>query len=111
MFPVFKDEITAGLKHVNKTHPGGGFMLNNVLADIEMRRNDLFAYRHFEGCPSNTNLIELYNSHLNGRLKTSPSSYQKDQAVIVIRWLCCHRVHLKDFKTVLPECSYEVPFV
>lgn len=63
-------EITAGLKHVKDTHAGGSFMLNNILADIELRRNDLFNYRHFEGCPNNTNLIELYNSHLNGRLKT-----------------------------------------
>lgn len=63
-------EITAGLKHVKDEHAGQNFLLNNILADIELRRNDLFAYRHFEGCPNNTNLIELYNSHLNGRLKT-----------------------------------------
>ena len=72
---VFKDartdeEITRGLLHVKEHHAGGSFLLNNILADIELRRNDLFAYRHFQGCPDNTNLIELYNSHLNGRLKT-----------------------------------------
>jgi transposase-like protein len=64
------EEITAGLKHVKEHHAGGSFKLNNILADIENRRNDLFAYQHFDGCPNNTNLIELYNSHLNGRLKT-----------------------------------------
>jgi transposase-like protein len=63
-------EITDALQHVKDKHAGGNWLLNNILADIEMRRNDLFAYRHFENCPSNTNLIELYNSHLNGRLKT-----------------------------------------
>lgn len=63
-------EITDGLKHVKDTHAGQNDLLNNILAEIENRRNDLFAYRHFEGCPNNTNLIELYNSHLNGRLKT-----------------------------------------
>ena len=64
------EEITAGLKHVKDNHAGQNWLLNNILADIENRRNDLFAYRHFDGCPNNTNLIELYNSHLNGRLKT-----------------------------------------
>jgi hypothetical protein len=63
-------EITDGLQHVKEKHAGDSWLLNNILADIENRRNDLFAYRHFENCPNNTNLIELYNSHLNGRLKT-----------------------------------------
>ena len=64
------EEITKGLEHVKEKHAGQSWLLNNILADIENRRNDLFTYRHFEGCPNNTNLIELYNSHLNGRLKT-----------------------------------------
>jgi transposase-like protein len=64
------EEITEGLLHVKENHAGQSWLLNNILADIENRRNDLFAYLHFEDCPNNTNLIELYNSHLNGRLKT-----------------------------------------
>jgi transposase-like protein len=64
------EEIATGLKYVKEKHAGNSFFLNNILADIQNRRNDLFAYRHFENCPNNTNLIELYNSHLNGRLKT-----------------------------------------
>jgi ribosome modulation factor len=63
-------EITEGLEYVKTTHAGKSFLLHNILADIENRRNDLFAYLHFKNCPNNTNLIELYNSHLNGRLKT-----------------------------------------
>lgn len=63
-------KITQSLKHVKEKHAGQSYLLNNILADIEMRRNDLFAYRHFDDCPNNINLIELYNSHLNGRLKT-----------------------------------------
>lgn len=41
-----------------------------ILIDIDKRRKELFAYKNIPECPSNTNLIELYNSHLNGRLKT-----------------------------------------
>ena len=41
-----------------------------ILMDIHRRRKELFAYTRVPHCPRNTNLIELYNSHLNGRLKT-----------------------------------------
>jgi len=37
---------------------------------IKARYDDLFNYLKVKDCPNNTNLIELYNSHLNGRLKT-----------------------------------------
>ena len=72
MFTEIKtdEQITEGLKYVKDKYAGNNWLLNNILADIELRRNDLFAYRHFDSCPNNTNLIELYNSHLNGRLKT-----------------------------------------
>lgn len=63
-------EITRGLEHVLNTHARGNPLLMAMLGEIHARRNELFAYRHFPGCPNNTNLIELYNSHLNGRLKT-----------------------------------------
>jgi transposase-like protein len=64
------EEIANALQDVKEKHAGQSFLLNNILADIDNRRNELFAYLHYEGCPNNTNLIELYNSHLNGRLKT-----------------------------------------
>ena len=34
------------------------------------RKIELFNYLKIPGAPNNTNLIELYNSHLNGRLRT-----------------------------------------
>jgi transposase-like protein len=64
------EQIAEGLKHVKEKHGGKNHTLLNILNDIVLKRNELFAYRHFEHCPNNTNLIELYNSHLNGRLKT-----------------------------------------
>lgn len=42
----------------------------SILHEIERRRNELFVYAKIPQCPDNSNLIELYNSHLNGRLKT-----------------------------------------
>jgi transposase-like protein len=41
-----------------------------IMADIINRSHELFTYKQFKNCPSTNNLIESYNSHLNGRLKT-----------------------------------------
>jgi len=41
-----------------------------IIMNIHRRRQELFAYAKIPHCPKNTNLVELYNSHLNGRLKT-----------------------------------------
>ncbi len=40
----------------------------HILIDIHTRREYLFAYKNILHCPNTTNLIELYNSHLNARL-------------------------------------------
>lgn len=45
-------------------------LLLNILLDVERRKEELFAFRQVQDCPSSTNMIEAYNSHLNGRLKT-----------------------------------------
>jgi transposase-like protein len=41
-----------------------------VLADLEKRASLLFGYMRFPRTPTTTNLIECFNSHLEGRLKT-----------------------------------------
>ena len=45
-------------------------MLLNILQEVKNRVADLFAFRQTQGCPNSTNLIESYNSHIHGRLKT-----------------------------------------
>jgi len=45
-------------------------LLLNILADVRNRVTSLFAFRQVQDCPNSTNLIESYNSHLHGRLKT-----------------------------------------
>jgi transposase-like protein len=42
----------------------------SVLTDIYKRRDVLFGHEQVKGVPLTTNLIESYNSHLQGRLKT-----------------------------------------
>jgi len=41
-----------------------------VLADIHKRSSMLLGYTNLSGVPTTTNLIESFNSHLEGRLKT-----------------------------------------
>lgn len=63
-------EVMAGLKSVWEEYAKESRMLSNIVYDIRDRREELFAYLNIPNCPNSTNLIELYNSHLNGRLKT-----------------------------------------
>lgn len=42
----------------------------SILADIYKRQTELFGYHNLKGIPITTNLIECFNSHLQGRLKT-----------------------------------------
>lgn len=62
--------VIEGLKYVTIHHVGDNTLLQNIISEIYNRREDLFNYFKVKDCPNNTNLVELYNSHLNGRLKT-----------------------------------------
>lgn len=65
-----EQKIIEGLKHVWNERTESKRMLQNIVSAIKIRQDDLFNYLKIKDCPNNTNLIELYNSHLNGRLKT-----------------------------------------
>lgn len=68
--PKNLQQAIQGLMHVRDEHAKYDPTLINIIMDIHQRQNVLFTYHEVPGCPNNTNLIELYNSHLNGRLKT-----------------------------------------
>lgn len=42
----------------------------SIIVDIYKRRKELFSCIHVPHCPHDTNLIELFNSHLQARLKS-----------------------------------------
>lgn len=65
-----EQKITQGLLHVFRNRTDGKRKLQNIVTTIQVRYDDLFNYLKVKDCPNNTNIIELYNSHLNGRLKT-----------------------------------------
>jgi len=65
-----EQKITDGLRHVMEKHAGHNRTLQNIVFTINLRRIDLFNYLKVPNCPNTTNLIESYNSHLQGRLET-----------------------------------------
>jgi transposase-like protein len=79
-----EQKITNGLRHVMEKHASHNKTLQNILFAINARRIDLFNYLKVPNCPNTTNLIESYNSHLNGRLETIKKFQSFDSAQ---RWL------------------------
>lgn len=97
-----KDEYSyqEAWKYVWKEHTKGKKLLQNILLDIDRRQTELFAYWKIKGCPNNTNLIELYNSHLNGRLKTI-KGFQNIQSAS--RWINAYLIRRRT--KLLTDCE------
>jgi transposase-like protein len=79
-----KYSIEEGWREVWKQYAKNSAVIQDILKDIDRRKTELFNYLKIPNSPNNTNLIELYNSHLNGRLKTIKGFQNTDSAS---RWL------------------------
>lgn len=79
-----QEEVVKGLRHVLDTHVKDSELLRSVVMDINARRQELFCYFNIPNCPKDTNLIELYNSHLQARL-SSIKGFKSFQAAQI--WL------------------------
>lgn len=85
VFKIRKESrITRGLMHVFYKRTYGNRMLQNIITGIKHRQIELFNYLQIKNCPNNINLIELYNSHLQARLKSIKGFQSFDSAK---RWL------------------------
>jgi transposase-like protein len=116
VFTEARDEesVSLGLVHVLEKHALHNDELQNILFDIKERSDVLFQYLSVPHCPNNTNLIELYNSHLNGRLKTI-KGFQGFQSAQ--RWLNAYLIRRRTklltdcegkFKHLNKHCSLEL---
>jgi transposase-like protein len=116
VFTEARDEesISLGLAHVLEKHALRSPKLQDILWDIKERSEVLFQYQRVPYCPNNTNLIELYNSHLNGRLKTI-KGFQSFQSAE--RWLNAYLIRRRTklltdcegkFKHLNKHCSLEL---
>lgn len=86
VFDNYQDNniLDKALDHLRDNLYEGHSLRQAIVTDIDRRREELFAYTKIHGCPANTNLIELYNSHLNGRLKTIKGF---KSFLAAVRWL------------------------
>lgn len=94
------EQVRQGLMHVMLNRTGNNRLLENIVRVINERKEDLFAYLEIPDCPNSTNLIELYNSHLQGRLKTIKGFESFDSAK---KWLNAYLIRRRT-KT-LTDCK------
>jgi transposase-like protein len=108
-----EEKIDKGLEHVLKNHAAHSPKLQDIIWEVKRRQDVLFNYLKVPGCPNNTNLIELYNSHLNGRLKTI-KGFQSFKSAI--QWLNAYLIRRRTkqltdcegkFKHLNKHCSLE----
>jgi len=62
-----------------------------IVMQIHHRRKELFAYKSIPNCPANTNLIELFNSHFNARLRALKGFKTKEHAELWFNGLLLRR--------------------
>lgn len=115
VFKVKKEgRVTKGLMHVFYKRTYGNRTLQNIVTGIKHRQQELFNYLQIKNCPNNTNLIELYNSHLQARLKSIKGFESFNSAR---EWLNAYLIRRrtkpltdckKKFKYLNKHCSLEL---
>ena len=107
-------ESIQGLMYVRDNYGQTDKTILNIILEIYSRQDELFAYHKVPNCPNNTNLIELYNSHLNGRLETIKgfSSFQS-ASLWLNAWAVRRRTKKftdcdQKFKHLNGKCSLEM---
>lgn len=102
VFEEYIDEknLKIQLQYILEKHAKNNPLRQAILKDIYKRRVELFNYTKIEHCPKNTNLIELYNSHFNARLKAIKGFKHFDTAQ---RW--CNALLLRRRTKPLTDCK------
>lgn len=107
-------QLDGDLHHLLTKRAENDPIRQSIIMDIHRRRKELFAYAKIPHCSPNTDLIELYNSHLNGRLKTIKGFKSFHTA---LRWLNAYMVRRRTklftdcdtkFKHLNGKCSLQM---
>lgn len=93
------------LHHVFTEHCEGIALRQSIVLEIAKRRTELFAYKAIPNCPNNTNLIELFNSHFNARLRTLKGFKTEQHALLWLNGLILRR-RTKNFTDCSPKFKY-----
>jgi transposase-like protein len=93
IFEEYEDDekLSESLRHVWFERCENNPIRQNIVLEIDRRRKELFAYKNIPDCPDNTNLIELFNSHFNPRLKALKGFKNQDNAKLWLNGLVVRR--------------------
>lgn len=83
--------LDAALHHVLTERSEHLLIRQTIVMAIHHRRKELFAFSKIENCPNNTNLIELFNSHFNARLKSLKGFKTKEHALLWLNGMLLRR--------------------
>lgn len=88
---VDDEHLDLALHHVLTERCDNIPLRQEIVLTISKRRTELFAYKKILNCPNNTNLIELFNSHFNARLKTLKGFKTEQHALLWLNGLLIRR--------------------
>lgn len=99
------EQLNDALHHVLTERCEGLEVRQKIVLEISKRRQVLFAYKEISNCPNNTNLIELFNSHFNARLRTLKGFKTEQHALLWLNGLILRR-RTKPFTDCSPKFKY-----
>lgn len=97
--------LNTALDHLLTNRCEGHPLRERIVMDIHRRRTELFAYVLVKNAPNNTNLIELFNSHFNARLKSLKGFKTFEHAVLWLNGLLLRR-RTKAFTDCSPKFKH-----
>jgi transposase-like protein len=107
-------EAIQGLMYVRDTYGQTDQTVQTIILEIYTRQDEFFSCHKIPNCPNNTNLIELFNSHLNGRLETIKGFSSFQSAALWLNAWALRRRTLKftdcdqKFKHLNGKCSLQM---
>ena len=107
-------KLNDALHHVLTKRCENNLLRQTIVMDISRRRKELFAYKDVNNCPTNTNLIELFNSHFNARLRSLKGFKTQEHAKLWLNGLMIRRRIKpftdcsKKFKHLNGKCSLQM---
>lgn len=99
------EKLTTTLRHVMNEHCANTPLRQAIIMQIYKRRKELFAYKNIPNCPNNTNLIELFNSHFNARLRSLKGFKTKEHAELWLNGMLIRR-RTKPFTDCSPKFKH-----
>ena len=99
------EKLNIVLDNLWKEYCKNNLIRQMILSQIDKRRKELFAYKKLLNCPMNTNLIELFNSHFNARLKTLKGFKTEEHAMLWLNGMVVRR-RTKPFTDCCPKFKH-----